>query len=73
MGAATDTGAPALPSLGLEMWLTVSLAVPMLLLHPWLKADVAPTGMDFLEAVYASSSPLKQGFHRSPGSSAEAQ
>ena len=48
------------------MWLTVSLAVPTLLLQPWLKADVAPSGMDFSEAVCTSSSPLEQGVSKEP-------
>lgn len=44
----------------------VSLAVPILLLHPWLKADVAAAGMDFSEAVCKSSSPLEQGVSKEP-------
>lgn len=49
MGAVTDPSALAVPSLGEEKCLMVNLPVPTFLLHPWLKAGIAPAGMKVSE------------------------
>lgn len=56
MDAVTDTGALAVPAPGDDTWVMVTRGLSTLLLQPWLKADVAPPGMDVSEAVCTSSS-----------------